>query len=148
MEELTLDDIPVAIMVVDRGHIIKYTNTKIAGIFGYEPSELIGKDIDILVPEDFKAKHHHQIEEFYGNPVTRPLGIGRDLCGLCKDGTLKRIEISLTPIVIRGEECTLVTVIDVNIRKFLENVHVITELMKKTTQSTLDVLDEKENKPQ
>lgn len=142
MEPITLDDIPVMIMVVGRDHIIGYCNAHSFDVFGYKPEELVGQNIDLLVPEEFKPKHHGQIEDFYKAPVTRPLGIGRDLHGRCKDGTPKRVEISLTFIMVQDQPCVLTIVVDVNIRKFLETLAAVTEVMKKTKEEALEVIEE------
>lgn len=70
-------------------------NPRVCEMFGYSIQELTGKEIDILVPDQFRNRHAVHRESYYKNPKKRPMGIGVDLQGQRKDGTSFPVEISL-----------------------------------------------------
>lgn len=67
-------------------------------MFGFQPNELIGKSVDVLVPDAARDKHAQQRHDYNAHPVTRPMGPGLDLHGRRKDGSLFPVEISLSPV--------------------------------------------------
>jgi PAS domain S-box-containing protein len=99
IRDVPLDDLPIALLFVTRNHIIAGANKFSHTLFGYEPSELYYKPIDLLVPIDYRVTHHKLAEEYWGKPPLCPKrpGDGRLLHGLKKDGTVFPVEISLLP---------------------------------------------------
>ncbi|MGK5083448.1 PAS domain-containing sensor histidine kinase [Bdellovibrionota bacterium FG-1] len=112
---------PYALLaIVDDAGIITLVNHQAEEVFGYPSNELIGKNIDLLVPERFRAKHSEERDKYMLAPTKRQLGIGRDLLGLHKDGHEVPVEIALTPINTKGGTLILTTVTDISKRKALE----------------------------
>lgn len=107
------------IMVNDRGEIV-LVNLQIEKLFGYTRENLVGKPIEILVPDSAKAIHPKQRESFFTNPSTRSMGAGRDLFGLKSDGSLIPIEIGLNPLDMQGEKFVLASVVDITERRKAE----------------------------
>jgi PAS domain S-box-containing protein len=93
-----LEAAPDAIVVVDRKGIITTANELAARMFGYSPGELTGKRIEVLVPERYRHLHTIHREQYVTEPKQRPMGAGRALTGLKKDGSEFPIEISLSPL--------------------------------------------------
>ncbi|HYE75720.1 MAG TPA: PAS domain S-box protein, partial [Blastocatellia bacterium] len=117
---LAVESAPNAMaMVNQRGEII-LVNSQTERLFGYAREELIGKSIEILVPERFRQYHPSHRTTFSGNPQTRAMGAGRDLFGLRKDGTEIPIEIGLNPIEIDGQIVVLSSIVDITERKRVE----------------------------
>src|SRR5439155_17789215 len=85
------------ILVDDRGHIV-LVNSQIEKLFGYRREELVGKLVDILVPERFASEHPAHRAEFLAAPTARAMGAGRELFGRRKDGSEFPVEIGLNPI--------------------------------------------------
>lgn len=85
--------------------------------FGYQPEELIGQSIEILVPSRFQRKHEAHRENYQHHPEPRRMGQGRDLFGLKKDGTEFPVEVSLSPAKIDDEEIIIAFTIDITRRK-------------------------------
>jgi PAS domain S-box-containing protein len=67
-------------------------------MFGYPREELIGREVEMLVPVDVRERHPALREQFQRAPVVREMGVGASLQGLRKDGSLFPVEIGLSPL--------------------------------------------------
>lgn len=86
-------------------------------MFGYNKDELIGQKIEVLIPRDLHKKHERHREGFHENPINRPMGAGRDLYALKKDGCVFPVEISLSHYKIGRESFATAFIIDITVRK-------------------------------
>ena len=93
-----VEQAPDAVIVVDHEGIITTCNQRTTEVFGYEPAELVGAHIELLVPEHARASHRHRRDEFIAAPTSRQMGAGADLAGARKDGSQFPIEVSLGTI--------------------------------------------------
>ncbi|WP_254525348.1 PAS domain-containing sensor histidine kinase [Natrinema caseinilyticum] len=89
---------PDAIILVDADGRITYANRRVVDLFGYEPDELVGDPIEVIVPEASRDEHVTKRDRYIDDPETRPMGANIDLFGRRKDGTLIPVDISLSPI--------------------------------------------------
>jgi PAS domain S-box-containing protein len=79
---------PEAILMTESDGDIVFANRLAAQIFGFEETELIGKNVDSLVPERLRSEHRAQRAHFFGAPTARRMGSsGQPICGLRKDGS-------------------------------------------------------------
>ena len=98
-------------------------------MFQYEKEELIGKQIEILIPEEFKHHHHQLREGFYQHPSNRVMGQNRDLYARRKDGSGMPVEVSLSHYQRDGEIFVIAFIIDITKRKEIEN-----DMLKQKTE--------------
>jgi PAS domain S-box-containing protein len=109
--------LPNAVVMVNRRGRIEMMNLQAERIFGYVRTELLGQSIDILVPKRFRGQHAGFRASFFAAPQPRPMGAGRDLYGLRKDGREFPVEIGLNPIEIDEHPMVLASIVDITDRK-------------------------------
>lgn len=102
-----LDGAPDAIVVVDDRGNIEFANRRTADLFGWEPEELIGRAIEVLVPDRLHDTHFGNRSRYIAMPSVRPMGSGRTLFARRRDGSEFPVEISLSPL--RTDRGTLVS---------------------------------------
>lgn len=103
-----------------RGQIVM-TNPALDQLFGYQPDELLGKPVEILIPTRLGERHTAHREHFHQNPNPRSMGIGLDLKGLRKDGSEFPVEVSLSPFKSSEGAFVVAFVVDNTYRKNYEN---------------------------
>ena len=118
--ELAIEASPSGVLVVDASGAIVRVNREVERQFGYTRGELVGRSVDLLVPEHLRAAHATFREDFVHAPVARPMGEGRELFGRRKDGTLFPVEIGLRPIRTPDGSFVLASIVDIGERRRLE----------------------------
>jgi len=118
--ERVVQSAPNAIVAVDQQGKIVLVNSQAEKIFGYQATELVGRSIEVLVPERFRAGHLGYRSGFFAKPQTRAMGVGRDLFAVRKDGSEFPVEIGLNPIDTEQGMLILSAIVDITERKKAE----------------------------
>jgi PAS domain S-box-containing protein len=134
-----IDAAPTGMILVDQGGSIVLANATAEGMFGYTRGELKGRSVELLVPERFRDQNRDFRVGFFAHPSARPMGAGRDLYGLRKDGSEVAIEIGLNPVEIPGSgPCALSAITDITERRRDETRRVFIEEATAALASSLD----------
>ena len=107
------------ILTDDNGKII-LVNPAGSGLFQYQPGELPGQPVDLLLPERFRHSHEQDRQGFYLHPGNRMMSYGRDLFARKKDGTEFPVEISLSYYRQNSTLFIIAFVVDITLRKQTE----------------------------
>lgn len=103
----------------DKGRIVD-ANPAAHDIFGYKSGDLVGKSVDSLIPSKIKKRHSELRRSFHSNPNPRPMGVGRDLTAVKKNGEEFPIEVSLSHVEIDNVQYAIAFTIDISERKKIE----------------------------
>ena len=126
-----VESAPNAIVMIGPTGLIEMVNAETERVFGYTRNELLGKPVEMLVPERYRPKHPGLRTSFFADPVSRPLGAGRDLHGLRRDGSEFPVEIGLNPIQTEEGTMVLSAIVDISGRKQLEErIHAINSMLR------------------
>lgn len=109
------------IIIVDNSGTIRIVNRRAEIIFGYDNDEMTGKLIEDLIPSKYRHHHVDHRDNYLKNPVTRPMGIGRHLTGLRKNGEEFPVEISLSYVTHEDQKLVVAFVSDITKRKQQED---------------------------
>lgn len=107
-----LEALPDTVLVVDAEGRIAHANGSVSALLGYDPKELIGQPIGVLVPQRFRASHATKVAHYQraGQPMqmtNRPL-----LFAVARDGLQVPVTVSLAPVELAGKRYTVAVVRD------------------------------------
>ncbi|HWO72002.1 MAG TPA: ATP-binding protein [Dehalococcoidia bacterium] len=108
---------PDAIVTVDRSGTIVLVNGQAEVLFGYRREEMLGRPVEMLLPERFRQAHAGHRAGYAESPRIRPMGANLELLGRRKDGSEFPVEISLGPVEVDGDLLVISAIRDITERK-------------------------------
>lgn len=131
------------ILVSDGGGVIIKINPAAEKLFGYDPGELLGKKVELLIPDRFSSQHTNHRDKFNRKPHARSMGVGTDLYARRKDDSEFPVEISLSPYQHDGENFVIAFIIDITERKAArEKLESYSEELEKEVEQRTLILKE------
>jgi PAS domain S-box-containing protein len=115
-----LESTPQSVVAVSADEKIVLANGNTEKMFGYSREELLGQPLEILVPENVRARHVKHRRAYFANMQSRPMAIGLNLVGRRKDGTNFPVEIGLSAIETAAGKLAVAFVSDITQRRQLE----------------------------
>ena len=115
-----LESAPDAMVIVNKFGQMVFVNSQTEKIFGYDREDLIGQEVEKLIPNRFKHLHPGHRKNYFTDPKIRSMGAGLELFGVKKDGSEFSIEISLSPLPIEDGVFVSAAIRDITERKKAE----------------------------
>jgi two-component system CheB/CheR fusion protein len=139
---LIVEHAPEAILSIDGSGKIALANAQAERMFGYPAAELLGQDLEILVPDAVRASHGRLRDAYFASPSSRVMGNGRPLFGRRKDGSMVPVEIGLNSIRFQHEVHAMAFISDLTSRRLLEDEreHILRRMTETQKLESLGVL--------
>ncbi|MGE5448762.1 MAG: PAS domain S-box protein [Bacteroidales bacterium] len=146
-----LESAPDAMVITNIEGKITMVNAQTETIFGYNRAEILGQEVEILIPQRFHHRHVHHRNDYINHPKVRAMGHGMELYGRRKDGTEFPVEVSLSPMnLIDDNELVVMSAIrditrqketESEIKKLNENLELL--VIERTSELELALMKEK-----
>ena len=136
LTQAILEQATESIIIVNSKGTIEFSNKSATELFGYPMHELLGKSVDILLPEELKNIHENHRTGYFQSPGSPPMGQGLDLIASRKNGERFPVEISLSSIRTDTEVLAVAFIIDITKRKKAEE---LIKIERDRAQQYLDI---------
>ncbi|MDH5180572.1 MAG: PAS domain S-box protein [Gammaproteobacteria bacterium] len=120
--QAVLDNVVDGIITIDKKGIIDHFNPAAEKIFGYTLSEVIGRNVSILMPEPYTSQHDQYLENYLTTGDAHIIGIGREVIGKRKDGATFPMDLAVSKMRIGDEIMFSGIVRDITERKRMETM--------------------------
>lgn len=143
-EQVISDGILDAVISIDKAGTILTVNKAAELMFGYTHQELIGRNVDILMPEPYHSEHNAYIKSYLDTGIKKVIGTpGREVQGLRKNGELFHLRLGVSEIIVDNEPVFISILSDIsNIKKaedeLRKNAHEM-RLLHDAIQNDLDM---------
>jgi PAS domain S-box-containing protein len=105
------------IITIDERGLIESLNSAAERLFGYTKAELIGRNVKVLMPSPDQERHDEYLENYHRTGKARIIGIGREVVGLRKDGSVFPMDLSVGEVRLAGRRLYTGIVRDITVRK-------------------------------
>ena len=108
------------IIIMDSAGIVRSFNAAAERIFGYAAAEVIGRNVNMLMPEPYRSAHDGYLRHYLATDEARIIGKGREVKGLRKDGHVFPLDLAVGEALVDGERVFTGIVRDISVRKETE----------------------------
>ncbi len=116
-----LEALAEGVVIIDNIGTIVLVNNQTEKLFGYNKEVILGCSLDKLIPSRYQIAHDNHVQSYFEKPRIRPMGLGRELKGLHKNGHEFPVEISLSYLETTGRQLAMAFVTDITLRKEAED---------------------------
>lgn len=134
-----LDAADDAVVGVSAAGKIEYLNPRAASCFGFRRDELLGKDLAVLIPEQFRDTQRERMGRFFARPETRK--VRRELLARRRDGSEVPVRITLKPPTAGGPPLAFAFVEDLREEKAAKKSSRLLEIFSRYTLTQIAFLD-------
>ena len=113
------------IITINECGLMETVNPAAAEIFGYEESEMLGKNVSMLMPEPDSSQHDGYLKNYLETGVTKIIGRGREVVGQRKDGSLFPLDLAVSEMILNKEPVFVGIVRDITERKAIEEALIL-----------------------
>ncbi|MDA1158639.1 MAG: ATP-binding protein [Planctomycetota bacterium] len=118
--QTTMEAVPTGMLVANRDGAIVFVNGTLLSMCGWEREELIGEQVEVLLPESFRSAHVEHRQQFMRAPEQRQMATSRTLFAQRRDGSEFPVEVGLSPLSLAEGPCVLAVVVDITQRRLAE----------------------------
>ena len=115
-----MEALPDGVLIADSDGTIAFVNGRLEDLSGYRRSELLGRPVEMLVPERVQPVHERNRARYHDDAGLRPMGTGLDIRLRRRDGVEVPVDIQLSPVELGGSTVTVAAVRDIAPRKRAE----------------------------
>jgi PAS domain S-box-containing protein len=108
------------ILTIDEAGIVTSVNPAACRMFGYVASEILGRNVTLLMPQPYRGEHDRYVADYLRTGVKKIIGIGREVVGLRKDGTQFPVDLAVSETVLRNRRIFTGMIRDISDRKRAE----------------------------
>lgn len=118
---ILLGSVSEGVIIVNAQQRIVEVNESAELMFGYGKKEMVQLPLNTLIPRDYHAGHGDHFKGFMKQNKNRQMGLGRDIYGARKDGSVFPVEAGLNPFVLYDKKYVMALVTDISVRKQQED---------------------------
>lgn len=137
--ERLLDSAPDAMVFVNTDHKIVQANAQFERLFGYDHGEIIGRELDVLIPDRFRERHHAYAAGFFKDPKVRHMGSDIEIYAKKKNEEEFPADISLSLLHTDVEMLVSAAIRDITKRKQAEEQIELNFIIQSTLNSMLKI---------